>query len=344
MEYRNFGGSGLKVPVLSFGAGTFSGTGMFEQWGNTNVSEARRLVDICLEHGINMFDTADVYSNGGSESILGQAIESKRDKVLISTKSTFAMSDNPNDVGSSRSHIVKSCENSLKRLKTDYIDIYFMHGFDATTPIEETLRALDDLISSGKIRYIGCSNFSGWHLMKSLAISEKYGLNRYVVYQGFYSLLSRDYEWELMPLGVDQNVGLMVWSPLGWGRLTGKIRRNMPMLDGRIKQGGSFNGPDVNESHLFDVIDVLDQIAEESNKTIAQVAINWLLHRPTVCNVIIGARDEKQLLENIGALGWSLNETQIRQLDMVSQQKQAYPYWHQRQFENRNPSPVKYFN
>lgn len=342
MEYRKFGNSGLKVPELSFGTATFAGEGMFEQWGATNIQEAKRLIDICLEHGVNLFDTADVYSNGAAESVLGEAIKDRRNKVLISTKSTFAMSENPNDIGSSRHHLIKSCENSLKRLKTDYIDIYFMHGFDATTPVEETLRALDDLISSGKIRYIGCSNFSGWHLMKSLATSEKYGLARYAVYQGLYSLISRDYEWELMPLGVDQNVGLMVWSPLGWGRLGGKIRRGKTIADGRIKQGGAFNGPTVNEEYLYDVVDVLAEIAEELGKSIAQVALNWVLQRPTVCNVIIGARNEEQLINNLGAVGWSLNSQQIDRLDLVSKRCPIYPYWHQMQFASRNPSPVQW--
>lgn len=342
MEYRKFGHSGLKVPALSFGTATFAGEGMFEQWGATNITEAKRLVDICLDHGVNLFDSADVYSHGMAEKVLGEAIKHRREQVLISTKSTFAMSDNPNDVGSSRFHLIKACEDSLKRLGTDYIDMYFMHGFDATTPVEETLRALDDLISSGKIRYIGCSNFSGWHLMKSLATSEKYGLARYAVYQGYYSLLSRDYEWELMPLGVDQNVGLMVWSPLGWGRLGGKIRRGAPMADGRIKQGGAFNGPAVSDEHIYNVVDVLAEIAEELNKSIAQVALNWVLQRPTVCNVIIGARNEEQLINNLGAVGWCLSTEQINRLDAISSCQPIYPYWHQMQFLHRNPSPVKW--
>lgn len=342
MEYRTFGHSGLKVPALSFGAATFAGTGMFEKWGATDVAEAKRMIDICLEHGVNFFDTADVYSHGASEQVLGEAIKNRRDKVLISTKSTFAMSDDPNNVGSSRFHLIKSCEDSLKRLGTDYIDMYFMHGFDATTPIEETLRTLDDLVRSGKIRYIGCSNFSGWHLMKSLSISEKYGLSRYIVYQGYYSLIGRDYEWELMPLGVDQNVGLMVWSPLGWGRLGGKIRRGTLIENGRIQQGGAFNGPMVSDEHLFNVVDVLTEIAEDTNKSVAQVALNWVLQRPTVCNVIIGARNEEQLINNLGAVGWSLTPEQIERLDNVSRCQPIYPYWHQMQFVSRNPSPVKW--
>ncbi len=235
MEFRQLGRSGLKVPALSFGTGTFGGTTeFFQRWGQTDVAEAKRMVDLCLDSGVSFFDTADVYSKGASEEILGQALKGKRDKALISTKGTFPMGDGDNERGSSRYHIVRACEASLKRLGTDHIDVYFMHGFDALTPVEETLRALDDLISAGKIGYIGASNFSGWHLMKALATSEKYGLARYVAYQGYYSLVGRDYEWELMPLGLDQGVGLMVWSPLGWGRLTGKMRRGETPTSGRL--------------------------------------------------------------------------------------------------------------
>jgi aryl-alcohol dehydrogenase-like predicted oxidoreductase len=341
MEYRQFGKSGLKVPVLSFGTGTFGGTSeFFRRWGDTDVAEAKRLVDLCLDAGVNFFDTADIYSQGASEEILGQALEGRRDKLLISTKATFTMGDGPNDKGSSRHHLIRACEGSLKRLGTDYIDIYFMHGFDALTPVEETLRALDDLVSSGKIRYIGCSNFSGWHLMKSLATSEKYGLARYVVYQGYYSLIGRHYEWELMPLGLDQGVGLMVWSPLGWGRLTGKIRRGMEPKEGRIAQGGDVGGPIVDQEYLYNVVDALDQVARETGKTIPQVALNWLLQRPTVCNIVIGARNEEQLRQNLGAVGWSLTPEQVALLDKTSQETPIYPYWHQRFFDERNPKPT----
>jgi aryl-alcohol dehydrogenase-like predicted oxidoreductase len=340
MEYRQLGCSGLKVPVLSLGTGTFGGKGeMFARWGSTDVAAATRLVDISLEHGMNFFDTADVYSQGTSEEILGAAIKGRRDKMLLSTKATFSMGEGPNDVGSSRYHIIKAAEDSLKRLGTDYIDLYFMHGFDAQTPVDETLSALDDLVHSGKVRYIGCSNFSGWHVMKSLATSEKYGLARYVAYQGYYSLIGRDYEWELMPLGLDQGLGLMVWSPLGWGRLTGKIRRNQPAKEGRIAQGGEVGGPPVDENHLFAVVDVLDEVAKETGKTVAQVALNWLLHRPTVSNIVIGARDEDQLKQNLGATGWHLNADQIKRLDEASHQTPVYPYWHQASF-SRNLPPV----
>jgi aryl-alcohol dehydrogenase-like predicted oxidoreductase len=343
MEQRVFGHSGLKIPVLSFGTGTFGGTTeFFKTWGDTGVKEATRLVDVCMDHGLNFFDTADVYSMGKSEEILGHALKGKRDKALISTKATFTMGEGPNDRGSSRYHLIKACEDSLKRLGTDYIDTYFMHGFDGITPVEETLRALDTLITSGKIRYIGCSNFSGWHLMKSLATSEKFGLNRYAVYQGYYSLIGRDYEWELMPLGLDQKVGLMVWSPLGWGRLTGKIRRGSPLPEGRIKQGGATGGPKVDDEFLFSVVDALEGVAKETGKSVAQVALNWLLQRPTVCNIVIGARNEEQLKQNLGAIGWNLTKDQVAKLDQASSRTPAYPYWHQMDFDAINPKPVKW--
>ncbi|EFB40473.1 hypothetical protein pah_c200o018 [Parachlamydia acanthamoebae str. Hall's coccus] len=329
------------MPVLSFGTATFGGgTEFFKAWGETDVKEASRLVDVCLESGVNMFDSADIYSNGLSEEVLGQAIKGRRDKILISTKATFRFGSDPNDVGSSRYHLINACENSLKRLGTDYIDLYQMHGFDAMTPVEETLSALDNLIKSGKIRYIGCSNFSGWHLMKSLAVSEKYGWARYVAYQGYYSLIGRDYEWELMPLNLDQKVGLTVWSPLGWGRLTGKVRRGQPLpAHSRLPATGDM-GPPVENEYLYHVVDVLDEIAKETGKTIPQVALNWLLQRPTVVNIIIGARNEQQLKDNLGAVGWNLTPEQVKKLDVASARTPIYPYWHQKGFEERNPSPV----
>ncbi len=343
MEYRLLGGSGLKVPVLSFGTATFGGQGdFFAAWGKSDVAEASRLVDICLEAGVSLFDTSDVYSRGLSEEILGQALGSRRHKALISTKATFGMSDDPNDVGSSRFHLIRACEASLRRLKTDYIDIYTMHGFDASTPIEETLHALDDLVQSGKVRYIACSNFSGWHLMKSLSISEKYGWSRYVAHQAYYSLIGREYEWELMPLALDQKVGTIVWSPLAAGRLSGKYRRNQPMpASGRIAQGGG-EGPELPLEVFYHIIDVLDEVAQETGKTVAQVALNWLLQRPTVANIIIGARNEEQLRQNLGAIGWNLTPEQVKTLDISSQQAPIYPYWHQRGFD-RNPPPVSYY-
>jgi aryl-alcohol dehydrogenase-like predicted oxidoreductase len=341
MEYRQLGRSGLKVPVLSLGTGTFGGTSeFFQRWGQTDVAQAKRMIDLCLDAGVNLFDTADVYSQGVSEEILGQALRGRRDQVLISTKATFAMGDGENEVGSSRYHLIRACEASLKRLGTDYIDVYFMHGFDALTPVDETLRALDDLVTSGKIAYIGASNFSGWQLMKSLATSDRYGLARYVVYQGYYSLIGRHYEWELMPLGLDQGVGLMVWSPLGWGRLTGRIRRGQPVSEGRIASGGATGGPPVDDAYLFTVVDALDVVAKQTGKSVAQVALNWLLQRPTVANIVIGARNEEQLKQNLGAVGWSLTSEQIALLDKASRETPIYPYWHQMDFDQRNPKPT----
>ncbi|HZR35009.1 MAG TPA: aldo/keto reductase [Nevskia sp.] len=341
MEHRQLGRSGLMVPVLSLGTGTFGGSNeFFQRWGQTQADEATRMVDVCLDHGLNFFDTADIYSEGASEEILGKALKGRRDKVLIASKATFATGRGPNDLGSSRHHLVRACEASLRRLGTDHIDLYFMHGFDALTPVEETLRALDDLITAGKIGYIGASNFSGWHLMKALAASEKHGLARYVVYQGYYSLIGRHYEWELMPLGLDQGVGLMVWSPLGWGRLTGKIRRGQEIKSGRIASGGAAGGPVVDDEYLYTVVDALDEVAKRLGKTVAQVALNWLLQRPTVCNIVIGARDEAQLKQNLGAVGWKLSAEDIALLDEASRQTPVYPYWHQMDFDARNPKPT----
>jgi aryl-alcohol dehydrogenase-like predicted oxidoreductase len=341
VEYRQLGSSGLKVPALSFGTGTFGGGNeFFRAWGSTDVQEASRLVDICLEAGVNLFDTADIYSDGLSEEILGRAISGRRDKVLISTKATFPMGEGPNDLGSSRYHLTRAIEASLRRLDTDYIDIYTLHGFDAVTPVEEALRTLDDFVQAGKVRYIACSNFSGWHLMKSLAVSEKYGWTRYVAHQAYYSLIGREYEWELMSLALDQNVGTIVWSPLGWGRLTGKIRRNQPLPATSRLHETAAQGPPVAEDFLYKVVDALDDVAEEIGKTVAQVALNWLLQRPTVASVIVGARDELQLRQNLAAAGWSLTQEQLAKLDAASDTVPIYPYWHQRQFAARNPPPI----
>jgi aryl-alcohol dehydrogenase-like predicted oxidoreductase len=343
MEYRKLGASGFKVPVLCFGTGTFGGKGeFFKAWGASDVAEATRLVDICLEAGLTMFDSADIYSDGAAESILGQAIKGRRDQVIISTKGTFRRGDGPNDVGSSRFHLLKAVEGSLRRLGTDYIDLYQLHGFDAQTPVEETLGTLDDLVRAGKIRYLGVSNFSGWHLMKSLAASDRHGLARYVANQTYYSLIGRDYEWELMPLGLDQGLGAVVWSPLGWGRLTGKIRRGHPVPPGsRLHSQVVIDlGPPVEEEYLFKVVDALEAVAGETGKTVPQVALNWLLQRPTVATLIIGARDELQLRQNLGAVGWTLTQAQVAMLDAVSARTKVYPYWHQTGFAERNPPPV----
>jgi aryl-alcohol dehydrogenase-like predicted oxidoreductase len=341
MEYRQLGRSGFMVPELSFGTGTFGGGGneLFEAWGASDVAEATRLVDICLDAGLTLFDSADIYANGRSEEVLGKAIAGRRDDLLISTKATFRSGKGPNDLGSSRFHPVRAIEGSLRRLGTDYIDLFQLHGFDALTPVEETLETLDTLVRAGKIRYIGCSNFSGWHLMKSLAVAERYGWTRYVAHQAYYSLIGRDYEWELMPLALDQGVGAVVWSPLGWGRLTGKIRRGQaPPETSRLPKTARY-GPPVDDEHVYRAVDAIDEVARETGKTVSQIALNWLLRRPTVASVIVGARNETQLRENLGAVGWSLDGEQIARLDAASAVTPPYPYWHQRQFE-RNVPPV----
>jgi len=341
MEFRQLGKSGLRVPVLSFGTATFGGRGeFFAAWGSTEVQEARRLIDICLESGANLFDTADGYSAGRSEEVLGEAIKGRRHDVLIATKGFFPMGTGQNQVGSSRHHLIEACDASLRRLGTDYIDLYQIHAFDALTPIEEALRALDDLVTSGKIRYIGCSNFSGWHLMKSLSISERYGWNRYVAHQVYYSLVGRDYEWELMPLGDTEGVSALIWSPLGWGRLTGKIRRGQPRPEQSRLHTTSETGPPVPDELLYRVVDAIDLIAQETVKTVPQIALNWLLQRPTVASVIVGARNEQQLRDNLGAAGWTLTPDQMTRLDTASKTTLAYPYWHQRLTAFRNPPLV----
>jgi aryl-alcohol dehydrogenase-like predicted oxidoreductase len=344
MEYRQLGKSGLKVPALSFGAGTFGGSGpLFSHWGTSDVKEARRLVDICLEAGVNLFDTADVYSSGASEEVLGKAIKDRRDAVLVSTKLALPMGDGPAEAGTSRFRLIKGVEVALRRLGTDYIDLLQLHAFDAATPVEEVLSTLDQLVRDGKIRYAGVSNFSGWQIMKSLAVADRYGWPRYIAHQVYYSLIGRDYEWDLMPLGADQGLGAMVWSPLGWGRLTGKIRRGTPIPAGsRLHETASF-GPPVDEKHLYGVVEALDAVAEETGKTVPQIALNWLLRRPTVSSVIIGARNESQLRDNLGAIGWTLTADQIGRLDAASALTPPYPhfpYRRQEGFARLNPPMV----
>jgi aryl-alcohol dehydrogenase-like predicted oxidoreductase len=330
------------VPALSFGTGTFGGSGdFFKAWGSTDADGARRLVDICIDSGLTLFDSADVYSAGLAEEILGKAIAGRREQVIVSTKATFRTGTGPNDIGSSRHHLTRAIEGSLRRLRTDYIDLFQLHGFDAVTPIEEVLQTLGDLVRAGKIRYVGASNFSGWHLAKSLAIADRYGLPRYVAHQAYYSLIGRDYEWELMPLGIDQNVSAVVWSPLGWGRLTGKIRRGAPLPDNSRLHKTATMGPQVADELLYRVVDALEAVAAETGKTVPQIALNWLLRRPTIASVIVGARDEAQLRENLGAVGWLLSAEQIRRLDEASTVALPYPYWHQRSsIGERTPPPV----
>lgn len=344
METRRLGRSGLQVPVLSFGAGTFGGSGpLFSNWGSTDVAGARRLVDLCLDAGVTLFDTADVYSDGRSEEILGEAVQGRRDRVLLSTKVGLPMGEGPNDAGTSRARLVDSVDAALRRLRTEHIDLLQLHALDAFTPVEEVLSTLDVLVRSGKVRYVGVSNFAGWQIMKSLAVADRYGYPRYVANQVYYSLVGRDYEAELMPLGLDQGLGALVWSPLGWGRLTGRIRRDQPIPPGsRLHETASY-GPPVDDDLMFDVVDVLLEIAAEVGRSVPQVAIRWILNRPTVTSVILGARTEEQLLDNLGAVGWELTADQIARLDAVSQVEHPYPHFpYQRQegFARRNPAPV----
>jgi len=343
MEYRQLGGSGVKVPVLSLGTASFGGSNeFFQAFGGLDAARATRLVDTCLDAGANLFDSSNAYSRGQAEEILGQALKGRRHQALISTKGTFRTGPGPNDLGSSRHHLINAVDGSLRRLGTDYIDLYQLHGFDAVTPLDEALGTLDDLVRAGKIRYIGCSNFSGWHLMKSLAVSDRRGLTRYVAHQAHYSLIGREYEWELMPLAIDQNVGTVVWSPLGWGRLTGKIRRGDPMpavsrLNTKVARD---LGPPVSDEAVYRVVDAIDLIASETGKTVPQVALNWLLRRPSVATLITGVRNETQLRDNLGAVGWTLTSEHVAALEKASTVTPVYPYWHQRGFTERNPPPV----
>ena len=340
MDIRQLGNSGLQVPVLCFGTGTFGGGNeFFQAWGNTDVKEATSLVDAAMEMGCTMFDTADAYSAGLSEQILGKAVERRRDKVLLATKTGMAMGDGPNDIGTSRVKIISSCEASLKRLGTDYIDLYQLHAFDALTPIEEMLHALDELIRAGKIRYFGVSNYSGWHLMKMMSLAEKHSLPKPVTHQVYYSLTDRDFEWELMPLGLDQDIGTLVWSPLAGAKLSGKVgRKKKPPADSRSATDASW---DVPEERLFAVTDVLESISAEIGHSIPRVALAWLLSRPTISSIVIGARNVTQLRDNLAATEVKLSPDQIAKLDLASQVRPAYPYWHQRAtFLSRNPPPV----
>lgn len=344
MEYRSLGRSGLKVPVLSFGTGTFGGEGpLFSNWGQSDVEDAKRLIDICLEAGANLFDTADVYSNGKSEAILGEALKGRRDQVLISTKASLPMGEGANDWGSSRLRLIKAVNAALTRLQTDYIDLFQLHAYDASTPVEEVVDTLDDLVKAGKLRYIGVSNFAGWQVMKALGHAERSGRARYVAHQVYYSLVGRDYEWDLMPMAQDQGVGALVWSPLGWGRLTGKIKRDQPLPEQSRLHETAIYAPPVDDNQLYNIVDVLEEIARETGKLVPQIAINWLIQRPTVSSVIMGARNEAQLRQNLGAVGWSLTPEQMARLDQVSHRPAPYPhapYEYQEGFAKLNPPLV----
>lgn len=342
MEYRSIGGSDLKVSVLSLGTATFGGgNAFFKAWGETDVAEATRLVDIALDAGITLFDSADAYSSGLAEQILGKAIAGRRDKLLISTKASFRTGPGPDDIGSSRRHLLEACEASLRRLGTDHIDLWQMHAFDALTPVDETLRALDDLVKAGKVRYVGCSNFSGWHLMKSLGLADRHGWPRHIAHQAYYSLLAREYEWELMPLALDQQVGTVVWSPLSGGRLSGKIGRDQAPPEGSRSAAQANMGPGLPQEQFYDLVDVLRSLATEVGRSVSQVALNWVLQRPTVSTLVIGARNEAQLRDNLGTVEFSLSPEQMARLDKASERTPVYPYWHQRQtFADRNPPPT----
>ncbi len=341
MEYRYLGASGLQVPVLSFGTSTFGGKGrFFSALGDTGVEEASRMVDICLEAGVNLFDAADVYSDGACEEVLGAAIKGRRDRLILTTKMGLALGSGPNESGCSRQRLHRSVEGALQRLGTDYIDVLQLHGFDGHTPIEEVLSTMDALVRDGKVRYVGVSNFTGWQLMKSLGIADNHGWPRYISHQVHYSLLTRDYEWDLMPLAHDQNVGAMVWSPLAWGRLAGKVRRNQPAPEGSRLDTVAHWGLPVDEELMYNVIDVLDEIAAETGKSLAQISLNWLLRRPTVATVILGARTEEQLRDNLGAVGWELTPEQVQRLDEASATRPPYPYlsyYIDRSFTRLNP-------
>lgn len=331
MEYRLLGHSGLKVSVLSLGTMTFGGQGKFAKTGQTDVGAARRQIGLCLDAGINLFDTADVYSGGESEVILGKALGSKRHDVLVASKARFPMGEGPNDRGSSRHHILRACEASLKRLNTDYLDLYQLHEWDGLTPLEETLRALDDLVSSGKVRYVGVSNFSAWHIMKTLGVAQTNHYIRPVSQQIHYTLQAREAEYELLPVAQDQGLGVLVWSPLAGGLLSGKYRRNQAAPEGTRHLADWGEPPVRDESALYDVVDVLVEIAEARGVSAAQIALAWLIARPQVTSVIVGARTDAQLQDNLLAADLTLNNKEIERLNKVSQLPLLYPYWHQAQ-------------
>lgn len=331
MEYRLLGRSGLKVSVLSLGTMTFGGQGKFAKTGQTDVEAAQRQIGLCLDAGINLFDTADVYSGGESEVILGKALGSKRNDVLIASKARFPMGDGPNNRGSSRHHILRACEASLKRLNTDYLDLYQLHQWDGQTPLEETLRALDDLVSSGKVRYVGISNFSAWHVMKTLGIADANQYIRPVSQQIHYTLQAREAEYELLPAAQDQGLGTLVWSPLAGGLLSGKYRRNQAAPEGTRHLADWGEPPVRDESALYDVVDVLVDIADARGVSAAQIALAWLIARPQVTSVIVGARNDTQLQDNLKAADVTLTPEEIEKLNAVSQLPLLYPYWHQAQ-------------
>jgi aryl-alcohol dehydrogenase-like predicted oxidoreductase len=337
VEYRLLGNSGLKVSALSFGTATFGGASFFKAFGETQVDEAKRLVDLCIDAGVNLFDTADMYSFGQSEEILGKTLKGKRDKVLVATKMHMPMSEEVNSLGASRHHIVRSVEGSLKRLQTDYIDLYQLHNIDLLTDFEHTLRALDDMVRSGKVRYIGVSNYSAWQLMKALAISEKKNLERFVSLQAYYSLVARELEHEFLPLCVSEGVGVLVWGPLSGGFLSGKFKRGQK-ADANTRRGQIGDYGVIDEEKGFDIVDELEKIAKERKASVSQVALNWLLRKPAIASVVLGARNEEQLKDTLKTTDWCLTPEEFARLDAVSKPVIPYPYWHQQENSHRLPA------
>jgi aryl-alcohol dehydrogenase-like predicted oxidoreductase len=330
MEYRQLGRSGLRVSCLTLGTMTFGGRGQFQAVGETDLEGARRHIDMALDVGVNLIDTADVYSDGAAEEIVGRALDGRRDKVLLATKARFPMGDGPNDAGLSRHHLIAACEASLQRLRTDYVDLYQVHEWDGQTPLEETLAALEHLLESGKVRYVGCSNFAGWQVMKALGTAEHLGLPRFVSHQVYLSLQERSAEYEIVPSALDQGLGLLIWSPLAGGLLSGKYRRGQEPPSGSRHASEWDEPPVYDEDRLYDTIDVLVEIAEDHSVSPAQVALGWLLRRPGVTSVIVGARTDEQLADNLAAADLELSDDEMARLESISRPPLIYPYWHQR--------------
>ncbi|MCU0854176.1 MAG: aldo/keto reductase [Rhodobacteraceae bacterium] len=332
MEYRTLGRTGLRVSAITMGTFTFGGEGPFGMVGKQGVPEARRLVDLCIDHGVNLFDTANMYSTGRSEEILGEVLEGRYDDILITSKARMRIGQGPNDEGVSRWHLIRECERSLKRLRTDHIDIYYMHEWDGVTPVEEKMAALDTLVTQGKVRYIGCSNYSGWHIMKSLAAADVRHGARFVTQQIHYTLEAREAEYELLPLSVDQGLGVLVWSPLAAGLLTGKHRRGAEAPAGSRQAAGWSEPPIRDTERLWDIVDALVEVAQARGATPAQVALAWLLTRPAVTSLVVGGRTEAQFVENFGSVDVRLTDEDLKRLNDVSRLPLIYPYWHQHNF------------
>lgn len=332
MHYRTLGNSGLRVSAVSMGTFTFGGRGPFGMVGNHQVEDARRLLDLCLDRGVNLFDTANMYSTGLSEEILGEVLKGRRERVLISSKARMPMGDGPNDQGTSRHHLIRECEASLRRLGTDHIDIYYMHEWDGMTPVEEMMSALDTLTQQGKLRYVGCSNFSGWQVMKALGAADKAGGVRFVTQQIHYTLEAREAEYELLPISVDQGLGVLVWSPLAAGLLTGKHKRNAPPPPGSRQAAGWDEPPIRDTERLWNIVETLVEIGEAHSVSAAQVALAWLLTRPAISSLVVGGRTAEQFEDNFAALDLTLSAGDLERLNSVSRPPYIYPYWHQGNF------------